>query len=611
MRTRQDQNFLNSLPIVAGCLGNKLGVMVRLGKQACTNGAIITIPADTSDKISREELLGFVVHEASHIRYTDFSCIGETPLERMLTNALEDSRIERLIGQEYAGAKFLLKRMNEPMLEELSQKQKITPGAALGLYAALKTQATFVPEYSGYRDTFRKKAVGNFGEELINKVDMELSNFPQFSGTKDCLGAAKRIISLLQDVSQDKQKEQSSGCSDSANSDSDSESSDQSGGGESHFDGSDQGKDASSDSSESNGISQNSDAQAENAPSEGASSENAPSEGASSGGRGADNTSAQDGDCNLTERQKRAIRKALASAKLPSASEQVAKKINADVGANSKSSNIGESMAVRPPKKYRPGNQTEVNNDSPSSPEELVAVGRERLALAKRLTPKLRKALIGLVQAKTMDGIRTANSGRRIQTGQLCRLAMGSTRIFEKRDENVSVDTSVTILLDLSGSMGVCAADNAIVSALGLMTALGGIPKVKSALTVFPARAVGKGGTCRKLIDYGERIEKHLRVIGKMEAWGNTPLAETLLETSVELSSRREARKIVIVVTDGCVSDDANDFVRKLSASGIVMVGVGLGEVGVEEFFPHHVTINSSEELPSELLKIARKVLVH
>ena len=50
MRTQINQNFLKSLPIVAGCLGNKLGVRVVLSNVAKTDGDTIYIPAEIDHK---------------------------------------------------------------------------------------------------------------------------------------------------------------------------------------------------------------------------------------------------------------------------------------------------------------------------------------------------------------------------------------------------------------------------------------------------------------------------------------------------------------------------------------------------------------------------------
>ena len=65
-----------------------------------------------------------------------------------------------------------------------------------------------------------------------------------------------------------------------------------------------------------------------------------------------------------------------------------------------------------------------------------------------------RRALLGILQAKSREGVYTANSGRRIQVSRLSRLTTGSTKIFERREEVPAIDTSVSLLLDLSGSVG-------------------------------------------------------------------------------------------------------------------------------------------------------------
>ena len=102
---RMQFDFLKSLPITAGIIGNKLGVEVCIGNCAKTDGQTITLPATLDERdISRNELLGFLIHEAAHVRFTKMfkhselsNLLAQCPIAFSLLNCIEDARIEKLI----------------------------------------------------------------------------------------------------------------------------------------------------------------------------------------------------------------------------------------------------------------------------------------------------------------------------------------------------------------------------------------------------------------------------------------------------------------------------------------------------------------------------------
>ena len=122
-------NFLKSLTITAAALGSKFGVPVYVGGQtACTDGRSIRLPdVEGIETIGRNEILGYLVHECGHIRFTNMSSTGDTPLERSLVNALEDVRIEHEMANVYGGARALLFDLHKPLLASLSANVKEQP----------------------------------------------------------------------------------------------------------------------------------------------------------------------------------------------------------------------------------------------------------------------------------------------------------------------------------------------------------------------------------------------------------------------------------------------------------------------------------------------------
>lgn len=146
-----------------------------------------------------------MVHEAGHIRYTDMQCWKNrdpSPLLRSLANAIEDSRIERLMIKKYAGAQYLLRCAHDPCLEEyLKPAYKPNEASALGLYCITATSAMFRDGLAvKVRDVMRGWCVRYFGERTTAAVDAELSNFFKFKSVYDVIACSERIISLLKNV---------------------------------------------------------------------------------------------------------------------------------------------------------------------------------------------------------------------------------------------------------------------------------------------------------------------------------------------------------------------------------------------------------------------------
>lgn len=237
-------NFLKSLTITAAALGSKFGVPVYVGGQtACTDGRSIRLPdVEGIETIGRNEILGYLVHECGHIRFTNMSSTGDTPLERSLVNALEDVRIEHEMANVYGGARALLFDLHKPLLASLSANVKEQPlPACLGLYLC-SAGAELMGNYSLPDDTqaFRDRLEKEFGNALVNQIDDCLKAVPSMKCTDDAKQIVKRILKLLEDLAkqldgqsgknEDKkqgqqQKQQNSKASQSSKSDAGSDSS--------------------------------------------------------------------------------------------------------------------------------------------------------------------------------------------------------------------------------------------------------------------------------------------------------------------------------------------------------------------------------------------------
>ena len=148
------KDILNCLPLLASVLGDQYGVQVCIGgKEACTNGKVIYLPALPTD--CEPELLamarGFVDHEAAHIRHTDFTALRTAKLDPVtfnLFNCLEDWRIEKKLSAIFPGCRhnlnWLIRRF---FVEEAESRAGDDPPALAVLdYVLLTVRAWDVEE---------------------------------------------------------------------------------------------------------------------------------------------------------------------------------------------------------------------------------------------------------------------------------------------------------------------------------------------------------------------------------------------------------------------------------------------------------------------------------
>lgn len=604
---RMQSDFLKSLPITAGIIGNKLGVEVCIGNCAKTDGQTITLPATLDERdISRNELLGFLIHEAAHVRFTKMfkhselsNLLAQCPIAFSLLNCIEDARIEKLICKEYAGARFLLDQAHESALVEMcSPEYKWNAPTALGMYLLLRCEQSYHPEVTPTTDAVRNKFVQFFGEDIAKAVDKELECFPKLTSTRDVIKCVNRIIALLQSKLDDmKQDAQQGGQSGSGQEDSENDKAGEQQGSS--------GQSNASQSSDGGSSQQNS--------GDGNSSSSAEQQQSGKNGSATTDDKAGAGKKKGTKKIERSLTSTLSNrCRIDESfdlSKAIQKKLNELKKDDPDAAGCGSSSPttygkVVPPMTYIPSMEN----------RQTLKKGNERLARAKMDSVVARRALLGILQAKSREGVYTANSGRRIQVSRLSRLTTGSTKIFERREEVPAIDTSVSLLLDLSGSVGK-ADDMAIRAALALIYAMQSIPKTKAALTVFPGCIGQRGEACVTMIPFGSKPEKYAHGIGSLTSGGSTPLAETLVQTCVELSKRHEHRKIIIVVTDGCINENARTMLAKVAKSGMTLVGIGVGQHLASNFFseafPISAVIKDFSELQNALMNISKQVLLH
>ena len=222
------------------------------------------------------------------------------------------------------------------------------------------------------------------------------------------------------------------------------------------------------------------------------------------------------------------------------------------------------------------------------------------------LAARMYNVFVSTLETVTYVRSRSRAWGTRPDMAHLYRPSCMDGRVFRTRAERQALDTSVSVLLDMSGSMATDAIGNetraqvATVVAHGMVSALRKLPHVDAALYVFKGELfveLGDGKYCKPD--------------------GGTPTALALMETQLAMAKRApHSRKIIFVVTDG-----EPDHVRALQAMVVKLRRQNIEVVGIEICNKalmeqavgkdSYVFCEDMMKLPAALMQTMRKHMEH
>lgn len=569
------QLLRDTLPILAAAYGRQFGVSIRIGgDQAYTNGQIIQLPL-IEDPDLKNVVLGYLVHEAAHIRLTDFQIWNQTKsgIERSLANIFEDVRIEKgMYDNEYPGTKNNLCGLWDYSLA--SKKSMVTdnPAALFINYILYRSRfmqyGTDVLKYA--YETTEHAVEEQFPKGLFVRLDVLFDKyFDSMTSTLDAHNFAIEVIEALKQAEEEEkadQKEQNSG-SDSNSEEGNDDSSNDSG---DSGDSSNQGNDTTSESKDSDSCSNsNSDSNAEDNSQDG-----------DSGG---------EGDSSLTE-------KILAETNLPQdALEEIANELSKAAEDEEAESGHG---------------RVQISSDGAGSEVDNTTWGRgdaETLKDGLLHSSKLRAQLTGFLQSQTKARNSHREYGSRFDSKRIARAVSGERRIWKHKTKKELVDTSVHILLDKSGSMGGHTQIVANNATLSLAMAISQVPKADVAVSIFP----GVSSSAVSPV-----IKRNVPVRPKLESFavpssGSTPMGEAMFFAAQELANvSTKNRKVLIVITDGEPNNsDFVAYINRLIEPEIDVYAIGIGDSSVRYHFRNHQVINRVEDLQKALFDLAKSFL--
>ena len=565
------QVMIQSLPIIAKALGRNMGVKVKVDAgRARTNGKVIYLPSLPLNDPGVETLgLGYIIHEAGHIRYSDFNIDYRdlTPLEAKFAGVMEDIRMERCVIRDYPGAPKRLAALVEKLVHS-GFFQPISdfdpPVAVLVAYMLYKLRAHVLdqPALEGYATQAEARLTELVTDMTMTRIRSVMARVTSCQNESDVIELAREVAQILKEESERKSppqdgNDQNPDQGDGSGQDQNQSQPDDNGDGQDDDSTSDQNPTQSnedgddgddSDDSQSSG-STDSDADPDS-----------DTDDASDGGAGNEDGEGTDDDFKAA---KQAMKDILDS------DESDIDQLPGDI------SDAFEDLLQSELKEASQRGNEPVNMNA-TSMSDSIQPGDHQAALdeAEAATAALRNRLIQLVQSQAKAKRKTSRHGRRLNDRKLHRIKSGNTRVYKKVSRKKAVNTTVQVLLDRSSSMrsGMSVASQ---STLALTAAMKKIPHLSVGASFFPG--LGRSAAT-VLTDHEQQMYQTAGYYPAVDAYGTTPLLEALMWSGDTLLERKEERKILIVITDGTPDGfgDCQEAISDLKRGGIEVYGLGI-----------------------------------
>jgi cobalamin biosynthesis protein CobT len=200
-------------------------------------------------------------------------------------------------------------------------------------------------------------------------------------------------------------------------------------------------------------------------------------------------------------------------------------------------------------------------------------------------------------------------------------------RVFKTRIENKTLDAAITVLVDMSGSMGGDKVYNALASTKLVNEVCSTLNIPLEILGFTDVNDFGKASDPLMFIyknfsDFkvsNDSLEEYFSMSSNyME--GN-PDGENILWAYDRLVKRKEKKRILIVMSDGSpaasrgmrgISTFTHKVIEEIEKAKLVDIyGLGLCSDSVKDYYKSHSIVNEPQNIPSKLIElIERKILV-
>ena len=604
MKKVKTEHLANELTVNSSVFSKAKVNVIFQGDDAGTDGSTIVLPSLTQGVDVSEGAMqvarGFVNHEAGHVAHSDMDAIKvlvdecereNNPLLRSVHNALEDVWLERRVGDEYAGAidtlKHTTKAVNDRFLRRIASMSKAEAAEKLSDEGHIGAVALTWEGRKGYGEETNQKCLDLLPKDVRSKLPGRIKALDVCKSTEDVIELARVITRDIKEAEEEKRKP-------------------------------------------------------EEEPPTGTSK---PCE------DGEEGEAEEDGEAEVPEEgESEAVE---AEAPIP------------NIGEVSSEGEVTEGVAEYVPEPYDPSLKAAVRDmleeeglmesgivdghaqwrPFTTAHDEVItktdrAMKRVQNVEAYTRIVKQMSGPINAMQRKLEAGL-SALMDRdwedRQLTGRLDgRRFVGAYNcepdVYRIRTEEPDLDTAVTIIVDMSGSMGgspihlaqqVCICLAETISRLGAELEVLGFTTSKNLNSNYD----NKYSRTEALVHYvfkrfGERLSDSRGVMGSMTQWRmrNNVDGESVDWARSRLEQRPERKRVLLALSDGYPAyhgrsqregnQHLRDAVARCEASNIDCVGIGIMSDAVEQFYPLHTVCHTLKDLPESVIGEMGKLLV-
>jgi cobalamin biosynthesis protein CobT len=630
------------------------------------NGTPISVNLPYLPDNATEELCaaiqGFLDHEVAHILFTEFTVMGEAMKHGkqvgFMVNALEDPRIEKCMGERFAGSKhnlavtskFFLDKFIVPRLVEERAKgdsNAVIQTLMVPMIRAMSGQLVFQEFMS---DKWKLVA------PVYDKIKDLAPRLEAATSTRDCLDIALEIKKRL---TKDRSEEESEGEGESKSKSKSAKSKGESKGkaGTSTGEAGDSEGSTGEESEETEdtpGEAEKPDDKEDESKDSAESDESEGSEGSEGGDDIVSDVITEDED--EVELEEPGVPKVTGSA-----SETKPGTADADSTLTSPmwdeldKDGLGGydemlSDAISKSATKSAGNATYLPFTKDHDLVEKLPVGRSMdktmtariIDAVEHMVAPLQKDLERAVAARSLATRSHGHRSGRLHSANLSRLAVNDTRVFSRKHESTSKDVAVELVVDASGSMSGSRIAIAAQAAYALSAVLDRL-NIKNEVICFSTKDIRglEEAMYKEERDKGVRFSRveglympilkgyEERMVSNVKdrfAWlphanilRNNVDGECVEIAARRLLARREAGKIMIVLSDGepCAAGSRTDLqchlkhvVREVESAGVKVVGIGIQTTSVQEYYPKNIVLNDISTLPTTVIKELRHLLL-
>lgn len=290
---------------------------------------------------------------------------------------------------------------------------------------------------------------------------------------------------------------------------------------------------------------------------------------------------------------------------------------------------------------------------SPSRAHELMAYKRIEENVASMVSP-MQKDLERAIAARSLQIKTAGHRSGRLNASSLSRLRFNDDRVFARKQISNTKDTAVSLVVDISGSMserqsgGRRKVEIAAEAAYALSATLErlGVKHEVICFTTKTAPREQEEARYKQADKYGrsdvrysryepiympvikgfdERIDQTVRarfgaLSGLTGVMRNNVDGEAIEYAALRLVRQKPTRKIMMVLSDGqpnFYTEDSgaphSDLLRrtkKIESAKIDLLGIGICDSSVKDYYTNHVVLRDAKELPGTVIREIKKLLM-